>query len=234
MKYRLLKIYINILHPSCPIMEVKTGVKMGIGYLGSKLLKISLAVFALSGLLACGGSSGKISAQEKQLTDLTIRRENLFRKFQPIVFTNLADVPTTGSASYNGYLTGFLSNTPANLPNSLSGNVHLQVSFGSDFAISGTAENFLDDMGFPLAGSIILSDGQLNRLGNPTVDATLSFRGDGSLENRYSKQIEVSSVFQGDFIGITGEGIGGDVLGRVTSEGTDFRLAGVFVVEKSE
>lgn len=179
---------------------------------------------------ACGGTGSYSAPQLTELEVLNASANSLISSFQPINFTDPSLVPTFGTAEYAGYFLGQLANTNDDLTNSLSGRMAMQVEFAASEMISGTVFGILDDNGAPVSGQIDLSGGVLLRDGDPSVDATLTFTGDGVLTDINSNTINLEVAFEGDFLRDDFTGIAGDVLGRAEFGATNQALGGVFIV----
>lgn len=185
-------------------------------------------------LASCGTQvieqADRIDAFEHMMSDVG----HMVQKYQPISFTEMTSLPTTGAAAYAGYVNGIMSNRTDSVPDAFVGRISVQVAFDEANMVSGTAGDFLDDQGFSLAGNLNLSGGRLDRMGDPASDPTFTFNGNGHLTDRDGQVLTVTSSFQGDFLGGTGEGIGGDILGKVTVNDVEQRLGGLFILERRD
>ncbi|MEJ6404933.1 hypothetical protein [Yoonia sp. 2307UL14-13] len=192
----------------------------------------SASMLLASGMLLCscmasggGGSTADVSA----LVQMRADANRLLDRYDPIEYTDLSTVPTTGSATYSGFISGQLADTGDTVTDSLIGELLVEVDFGAVEMVSGSADNFLDDQSNPLTGSITLSGGTLDREGDPTVDATFQFTGQGELVDTHGQTLVLNTDFEGDFLADGQTGIGGDVLGRVTVDGDEQSFGGFFV-----
>lgn len=148
-------------------------------------------------------------------------------------YTALSSVQTSGSAVYQGYLYGDLSNTSDTVPDSLIGTLSLNAGFtASSATLTGSVTNFVDENDADLSGSLVLSGGGLNRAGNPASDATLTVGAAGTLTDSTGQQLAIGVQLEGDFLGGAAGAIGGEVLGGVTVNGTDQNFDGGFIAAK--
>lgn len=186
-------------------------------------------------LCSCGGSGG--SGVDPQLAALETMRADanrLVEDFSPLSYTDLAIVPTVGTATYQGYLSAQLSNTSDGITDTLIGDLSLQVDFAASNMVTGSAEGFLDENGAPLVGTLTLSNGSLDRDGDPNTDATFTFEGSGQLIDVAGQTLILSTNFEGDFLEDNYSGVGGDILGQVIVDGNVQSLGGIFIGESLE
>ncbi|MDX8355598.1 hypothetical protein [Cognatiyoonia sp. IB215182] len=176
-----------------------------------------------------GGSPG---AEATELDLKQTAAQQMFSDFDTIEYTDLALLPTSGSASYEGFLSGQLSNTNDAVTDTLIGDLSVNVSFGDSSLISGVASGFLDENGDALDGTIILSAGELDRAGDPEVDATLTFEGSGELTSVSGDVLVFDADFAGDFLGEDYQGMGGEALAQVTVGGASQSFSGAFVASR--
>lgn len=149
------------------------------------------------------------------------------------VYTALSIIPTTASFTYNGYFYGDLSNRSDDVTDSLIGALQMGVKFTSTSAdITGTITNFADGDNADVSGTLRLSNGTLNRNGNPNNDATLSATVAGTLTDGAGRKLDLGVRLEGDFLGAVPDGIGGEALGAVTIDGTSQDFDGGFIVER--
>ena len=184
---------------------------------------------SLSGCMSGGGSSDQVTSA---LEAKRLAAEQMFMDFNPPEYTSLSMVPTTGSATYDGFVSGVLSNTSDDVTDTLIGDLSINVSFDGSEMISGVADGFLDDSGNHLSGEIILSGGELDRAGDPNVDATLTFDGSGQLTAANGDTIAIDADFAGDFLGDEFEAVGGEALAQVTVDGATQSFGGSFIATR--
>lgn len=212
--------------------------------------RVCLTLCLLGGLAACGGGGATTPAVQPPTTPTTPTTPTLptgaqtgpemrtgaaglistYAPTNPPVYTALTLVPTTGSATYRGYLYGDLANQTDAVTDTLIGGLTMQVGYtATSVAITGAAENFVDAANAPLTGSLALSGAQLNRAGNPANDATLTVAAGGTLTDGGGRQLAIGLQLEGDFLGGAGGAIGGEALGRVTVNGASQNFDGGFI-----
>lgn len=148
-------------------------------------------------------------------------------------YTALSAVPTSGSATYDGYLRGDLANTTDSVTDMLLGEMSMRVTFTtSSVTVTGDVSGFVDDDDEPLTGSLSLGNGSLDRGGSPTNDATLLVSASGTLTDDQGRTLVVGTQLEGDFLGTGHAAVGGEVLGSVTVNGVDQDFDGGFIAER--
>jgi len=212
-------------------------------------LRPAVACVMLSGLAACGGGGGSDGAVTTEVVvpsagDTTTSgntvsgprasAEVLLATWAPPTYTNLSAVPTSGSASYDGYLFGDLSNTSDDVTDTIVGSLSLRANFNSSSAsFTGTASDFVDSDDAAMMGSLTISGGTLDRNGDPASDATV--RGvnvAGTLTDSADQDLVFAVQLEGDFLGDTYDAIGGNALGGVSVDGVDQDFDGGFIAEQ--
>lgn len=183
---------------------------------------------AMSGCMGGGSSGSETSALEMKRA----AADQMFADFTPVEYTNLSIVPTTGQVMYSGFVSGALSNMEDDVTDTLIGDLSINVSFEGPEIISGVANGFLDDDGNILTGEINLSAGELDRNGDPDVDATLTFEGSGQLQASNGDVLVIDADFAGDFLGQQYEAVGGEALGQVTVDGVNQSFGGGFIATR--
>jgi hypothetical protein len=163
------------------------------------------------------------SAQASLLSDYT----------SPTIYTAISSVPQSGSAVYDGYVTGQLANRSDTVTDTLLGQLRMTVGFtNSSVIVTGAARNFIDDDNVALSGSLDLSNGSLDRAGSPSNDATLLISANGTLRDAQGRNLVIGTQFEGDFLGTSRGAVGGEVLGSVTVNGIDQDFDGGFIAER--
>lgn len=216
-------------------------------------LRPVLACVFLAGLAACGGGGGggadtpvteepRAPTPEPTVIDTSTDGQraaaigllNTWAPTNPPVYTALSAIPTTGSADYDGYIYGELSNDSDDVADSLIGSLSLEVGFTAGGAsFGGTATGFVDEDDAELTGSLTVNNGTLNRGGNPAGDATIGITLAGTLTDTAGQDLTFSSVtLEGDFLGSAYNAIGGAALGGVTVNGVDQDFDGGFIAER--
>ena len=125
-----------------------------------------------------------------------------------------------------------MADSAEDLPDSLIGNLTIEIQFGSVLSLSGRADNFFDESNLAVAGALTLTTGELDRVGNPNLDATLVMTMVCELTDSDGHQMDLASQMEGDFIGAQHNAIGGAVFGRITSEGTIQDFDGSFIAAR--
>ena len=192
-----------------------------------------LLISVSTALCACNGSGG--SGVDASLTDfdrLEAATNQLRDDFTPVQYSDLATIPTSGSANYQGYLLGQLSNTTDAVTDRLAGQLTLTVDFAGTEMVSGNASNFVDDQGQQIEGQLELSGGTLDRDGDPNVDSTFVFRGSGDLVDADGQTLIMNTDFEGDFLDTSHSGLGGDVIGQVAVDGEVQSFGGLFIASQ--
>lgn len=182
-------------------------------------------------IAACSGPGSGSGPQLTELSVLNASADRMINRFDQEGFSDPGMVPASGNAKYNGYFLAQLANADDNLTDSISGEMTIDVDFGSSAIISGTVFGLIDDNSEAMSGQLTLSGGSLNRNGDPEVDATLVFEGDGVLVDVNSNSIGLDLVFEGDFLGSDATGIGGSILGQATTDQGNQSVGGIFVTE---
>lgn len=193
----------------------------------------------LGGLAACGGSSATTPtvtpspSTSPTADEMLLAQSALNDQYSPINYTDLSSIQTSGSATYNGYIGGDLSNTADALPDSVIGEMALVVNFNNtSVSVSGSADNFRDGNNGVLTGNLQFSDGALDRDGDPSSDATLTLSADGTLTDASNRAMVFGSRLEGDFLEADSAGVGGNVLGRVSYGGANQDFDGSFIAER--
>lgn len=199
-------------------------------------IKWSSATAAVSGIMlltACGGGSGgNIDPQLEAFNSLNRSADALLERMQPISYSPLEAVPDAGSMDYAGYFMAQLGNSNDDLTDQALGQMSVQVEYAQPQMVSGVVSNLLDQGGNALSGEITLFGGLLDRGGDPNTNATLVFQGSGDLIDKNDNSIAFDLTFEGDFLNSDISGIGGDILGSATSDGTIQAVGGLFIVEE--
>ena len=183
-------------------------------------------------LCACGGAGTQDSDQLSALQERQRATNQLIASFSPIEYTELNTIPTSGSALYQGFVSGQFSNTDDDITDTLIGDLSLQVVFDAPEMVSGSVGNFLDDRGNSMSGSLVLSGGVLDRGGDPDIDATFTFDGSGDIIDNGGRSISVTAAFAGDFLKDGYTGVGGDVQGQAIVNGLSQSFGGLFIASQ--
>ena len=95
--------------------------------------------------------------------------------FSNASFTAASSIPDTGSAKYFGHLT---LGTPQD---GALGEISMNIEF-NNAAVSGQANNFVDETATPIGGQFEISGGSINRNADPELDWQFEVSLDGNLE----------------------------------------------------
>ncbi|MEL6570585.1 MAG: hypothetical protein AAFQ64_02935 [Pseudomonadota bacterium] len=215
-------------------------------YFARNHVRTVCSVFLAGVLTACGGGGGGSptegpvqpgpsetdEAVPRTVAGLRDGAEDLLNIWAPGGVTNytaLANVPSSGSATYDGFIYGELSDE--SVVDSLVGRLSIDVTFAADdFAFGGLASDFVDQDDTALNGTLTVSGGSFNRDGNPASDATLRGIGlNGTLEDSDNTTWTVGIQLEGDFLGPSADAVGGEAIGRVTAGSTALDFDGGFV-----
>jgi len=146
----------------------------------------------------------------------------------PVVFTELSNVPSSMTATYDGYAYGTLAGNPSTITDTLTGSLSMSIGLASNTAnISGTISNFVDDADNAVTGDLTITDGTFNRAGDPSDDPTLSINFAGTLTDA-GQDLVVGGQLQGDFLDTNYNGVGGALLGQVNGH----PINGGFIAER--
>ncbi|MEY1555085.1 hypothetical protein AB3Y40_05570 [Yoonia sp. R2331] len=166
-----------------------------------------LTVLALAGCSTGGSNSGTLS-RSAQAADLeeTLSATNI---------TNPATLPTTGSTTYQGFMTAGLPTGAGGARTEYLGDLTMNVDFAaSRDQVTGTARNFAagNDQ---LTGVLIIRQGDLFR--NTNTSQNFTFTGDvnGTLKQGVSAFV-IDAEIAGEFRGRDQEGVSGLLFGDVT------------------
>ena len=217
------------------------------------LLRPTVASVMIFGLAACGGGGGSTTEVEvtidptvqtptqTQTTDTSTAGQRAaatalldeWAPTNPPIYTNLSVIPTTGSAEYAGFVYGELSNDSDTITDSVIGSLNLEVGFNAGGAsFGGSASGFVDEDDNDLAGNLTVSNGSLDRTGNPADDATIGINLAGTLTDDADQDLVFGFALEGDFLGAEYNAVGGAALGRVTVDGVDQDFDGGFIAER--
>ena len=201
-------------------------------------------VMLLSLLSACGGAATTAltvtptpvvtpTPASTSLAQMSATYTALLAEYIPVVYTDLAIVPSSGNAVYTGIVQGNLSNAGDTLTDEVTGKMALSVTFSPSTAnVSGSATNFRDEDGAAMTGSLTFSGGAFDRDGDTGSDATFTLSANGTLTDTNSQQLVFGTTLEGDFWGSSYDAVGGDMLGRVTNNGARQDFDGKFIAER--
>lgn len=221
-------------------------------------LKYGIAAALLCTLAACGGgggggdgtpmvtapsdptpttpttpTSGDVAPTSGDGAMWTARTALLTTHTEPTAYTSLSSLPTSGTATYDGYFSGQLANTNDNVTDTLIGAMSLDVGFRTNTVqVSGSVSDFVDSDDNALTGELTLSAGRLDRAGDPGSDATLTMQARGTLTDAQGQNLVIGTQLEGDFLGTGHAAVGGEVLGSVQVNGADQDFDGGFIAQR--
>lgn len=194
------------------------------------------AVGVISVLGACGGgSSGDGLPSFESVDDAVAAAAAAQDRIDAFDLTPLAEIPTTGSATYEGVIAINDEDATDAADASVLGGVAITLDFADAANATGTAGNFLDTAGTPVDGTLTFSNfGYAQGTNNGSVTAEL----DGQLANvgrtgtdaDYIYDMQGGGLFQGDnaaAITLLMNGAVSEVGGTV-----DRQVTGAFNVER--
>lgn len=210
--------------------------------------KYGIAVGLLLTLSACGGGGDPMvtpapSPNPTPTTPTTpapgdsatwaARTALLATHTEPTTYTSLSSIPTSGTATYDGYFSGQLANTTDSVADILIGAMSLDVGFQtSTVQVSGSVSDFVDGDDNTLSGQLALTAGSLDRSGDPGSDATLLMTASGTLTDGQGRDLIIGTQLEGDFLSAGHAAVGGEVLGSVRVNGVDQDFDGGFIAAR--
>lgn len=171
------------------------------------MLKTSMKLIALLSLAACSGGSGGdgVAGDGEDVVAPDPAPELGFQeRLAAADVTPSADLPVTGTAVFDGLFQVAVGTDVDNPLSSASGDARLDVDF-ADNSLTGVANNFVDQDGDQISGSVNFENGVIDRsLANATIVTETS----GSIaldtgDTAFDQQLA------GGFFGETGEFIQG-------------------------
>ena len=195
----------------------------------------------LAGLLAgCGGGSATTPMDTPMLkptssTEAAMQSAQaaMISDYSPIEYTPLALIPVSGSAVYDGYLSGNLLNSNDGLTDTIIDEMSLTVGFtNSSVNVLGSASNFRDEDVAPMTGILTFSNRDLDRGADITSDITLKLNANGTLTDADENDLIFGTQVQGDMLGTDYNAVGGFVYGVVTHNGAEQNIDGKFIAER--
>ena len=126
------------------------------------------------------------------------------------------DIPpdTAPAATYDGYIV--LDASSIWLRESYAGEMTLEAQFAAD-TVTGSASNLYDSSGRAVGGSLVISDGMIERSVAPSGGGQITGDLDGVLTDADGVVLTVDSMLTGDFYGPDGEGYRAVIEGTMTS-----------------
>ena len=184
---------------------------------GNRSIYPLLAAMGLSGCLA-----GTDPCDPPYGVDIVSGTNQMLQCIDSLSPTPPAQMPTSGSATYNGYVTGQLEpDTGSSV--SVLGTATLTANFGTAAPVSGTLGSFVWGTGQHLNGTLSLSSGTL---GGNLFSATIS----GSLSGYPTGTLNISTTGPGQFHGDSAEAISAATVGSVNNTGSGYSGSATLVV----
>jgi len=196
-------------------------------------MKILLSIVIMFGLLGCGGTTTAPLEPTPAFATRDSAAQAMIAAFDTARFTPLADLPTQDTVTYNGYMGATIFNNIGNPVTRIIGDASIALSFGQTrVTASGNVTDFIDETQGPMDGQLVLSDGILNRGGDPLVDPTFTAQASGALRwpNRLNRQVDI--VLEGDLRGTGSAAIAGEILGQHMASGGNGDVIGSFILER--
>jgi hypothetical protein len=164
---------------------------------------LTTAVMAPVVLAACGGNPAAPTpppTYAQMLADTNTLMDAFFDE-APVAGTAL---PTSGTASYAGFLAANMSDGTSTA--AIVGDLNMDVDFsGATGGVTGTVTNLLDSTNAAYAGTLVISDGLPGTLdrtapGFVTFNATIG----GTLTDQAATTYDIAGSLQGGFSGASG------------------------------
>jgi hypothetical protein len=202
----------------------------------ARLFLVSVTCFALLG--ACMGSGDASEpALEPALEPADALLKNsleLSAKIQQLPYSNLSEIQTFGSLSYEGFMLARLDDRSDNITDTLATEISISVDFDTSGVVTGESGRIFEASGEEMQGLIKFSGGTLDLSGDPALDATFEFIGKGEVIDRNGTVLSLDFLFEGDFFGSTNEGLAGGIFGQAEVNGDQQRIGGQVVLSRTE
>lgn len=167
----------------------------------------TLAMITSLGLSACQKSPCDLATTNNQIEGA----DAMLTCLNSLDVTPTAQMPTSGSAKYNGYILGKFDPSPTATDN-IIGNAVLTANFDGVGSVSGTMSNFSSTAQGKLSGTLLLTSGAI--VGNVFVANV-----NGVLSGYGSETITIATSGSGGFLGIDAQGIAVDTTGSADFSG---------------
>lgn len=188
-------------------------------------------IIALAG---CGGSAvPPVVLPAPDFVALDQNAQSLVTTYDATAFTDLSTLPTSASASYQGFLGATIYNNLGNRVTRIVGAADMTVTFGNaNITATGNVTQFQDETDGAMQGTLVIASGVLDPSADPTVDPTFTALASGLLrwDNNLGRQIDI--VLEGDLRGQDHAALGGEVLGRHTASGGSGDVIGSFILAR--
>ena len=190
------------------------------------LHSVNVATLCCLLLAACGGDSGDGGTTPPvDYSTYQAQFAALHATWDSIAVTDPATLPDSGSATFSGVM--LLDAQLGAGATSMAGTLNLAANFATD-GISGTADNFIDDADIAMTGTLVISNGILDRNANTAIEYTFSSLLAGTLAGGGETYV-ISADLSGDFLGPSYDAVAGVIAGSAeTGFGTGY-LFGEFI-----
>lgn len=194
---------------------------------GIKYLALAGSVALLAGCGGSGGDSEVDTFTQMEADARTAAAGYVDTETGALLAAERTTLPTTGTASYDGYVGGDVDGAV------LIGELSLDVAFavGDNGTITGSATNFQHETDGAYTGTLTVSGGNILPGGDPATEDAVAGDLTGTLSNGgtgYATDIALDGAFMGGTGTETPDAIGGSALGTV---GTDL-FEGIFIVKR--
>lgn len=171
----------------------------------------AIAMCGLLSILAGCGGSGNSSTTYLSQANAAI---DLGQRYATADYTDPVTLPTSGSAQYDGFMVVGVE-YPGGETNSVVGDMRLTANFADD-SVGGRATNFIDAANTNYDGSIVLSNGTIDRV-DANFDYQINADLGGSFVDEDAVVYSIAGELSADFYGNNYEVVGGEVVGTSDS-----------------
>lgn len=172
-------------------------------------LKANNAAAARAAASNSTSSSGGSSSGQGPLQDALEEAESLLAFVNPLGVTPTADLPMSGSATYDG----FIAFSGVGVDESFIGDLSLDVNFANN-SISGSATDFLDNSENAYTGTLVVDGGAIDRSADPQTDVQFDADIGGTLADGGASRT-IDGELKGYFVGSNQSAVVGSVSGTV-------------------
>lgn len=135
-------------------------------------------------------------------------------------------LPASGGATYDGVMV-LGTNGQGGVPDAMAGDLALDVDFDDD-TLTGAVDAIRTDTDERLAGTLVLTNGRIDRGADLADEYTFGFDLNGTLTDEGDDDLVVVGEGAGDFYGSGATHVGGIVDGIVAGPGGNASLQGEF------
>jgi hypothetical protein len=196
-------------------------------------MSVTLARTWVVALAAAGVMAGcsDSDSSDRSFDDLDSAGDALFNEALDAGLTDPSTLPTSGSATYDGYMGMTLADEATN-PTVLVGDLTMSVEFEGTPTFEGTVDDFVDNRNEEYDGSLQITDGVVFRDVDVEEFYSAEFEVNGTLTNPDGEDMDFDGDGVGDFYGDDQEYMLGDHGGIVTVDGDVIEYGGGFVAER--